>query len=70
MDLTPIEKLNILLDRDKISYTELAGRVGSSRQAVSQAMNNKNITIKKLEAFAAAAGYKMIVEFEKITPEK
>ena len=35
MELSPVEKLDVILKRENISYSDLAGRLGSSRQAVS-----------------------------------
>lgn len=69
MELSPVEKLDVILKRENISYSDLAGRLGSSRQAVSNFFRAENITLKTLENLAAAAGYKMTVEFEKITPD-
>lgn len=65
MILTPQEKLKILMDRDKITFTELARRMDKSPQSIAQIFKYDNITLEKLEELATAAGYDMIIEFKK-----
>lgn len=66
MNLDIIEALNILLKRDKISYTELARRLGTTPQNISQTLKKKDIGVNKIKEIAAAAGYDLIFDFKKI----
>ena len=65
MELKAIEKLDILLKRDNISYTDIAKKIDKTPQAVQQIFKSDNTTLSKLEEIAAAAGYDMIVDFVK-----
>lgn len=66
MDISVLEKLDILLKRDKITYSDIAQKIGVSPQSVAQSFKADNISIKKLKEIAAAAGYDLIIDYKKI----
>ena len=65
MELKATEKLKILLDRDKISYTDIAKKIDKTPQSVAQIFKSDNVSIEKLKEIAAAAGYDLIIDFVK-----
>lgn len=65
MDLKATEKLKILLERDGISYTDIAKIINKSPQSVAQIFKSDNTSILKLQEIAAAAGYDLIIDFVK-----
>lgn len=65
MELTPLEKLNVILDRENITKKELAERLGTSRQNLNNKLNRNNLSTSDLEKIAEAINYKIIIDFVK-----
>lgn len=63
MNLTVGEKIKIIMKRKGVSMTELAEKVGQSRQNLSNKMTRDNFTEKDVREIAAALGCEVVVEF-------
>lgn len=63
MPLTAKEKIKVLLDRRGMTLTQLAERLGQSRQNLSNKMSRGNFTEKDLYSIAAALGCTLSVSF-------
>lgn len=71
-NINVLEYLNILLKRDKISYTDIANKLDTTPQNISQSLKKNDISVERLKKIAAASGYDVIIDFKKIegTTEK
>ena len=58
MALTMGEKIRILLRRKKITISDLANMVGTSRQNLTNKLNRDNFSEKELQQIAEALGCK------------
>lgn len=56
MKLSVGEKVKIIMDRQKITMTELAPKAGQSRQNLTNKISRGNFTEKDIETIAAALG--------------
>ena len=56
MALTMAEKIRILLRRKKITISDLADMVGTSRQNLNNKLNRDNFSEKELQQIAEALG--------------
>ena len=65
-DINILEYLTILLKRDKISFSDIAKKLDTTPQNISQALKKNDISIERLKKIAAASGYTVIIEFKKI----
>lgn len=63
MNLTVGEKIKIIMKRKGVSMTELAEKVGQSRQNLSNKMTRDNFTEKDMREIATALGCEIVVEF-------
>lgn len=64
MKLTVGEKIKVIMKRQNVSMTELAERIGQSRQNLSNKMARDNFTEKDMREIATALGYEVVVEFK------
>ena len=65
MDLDIYEQIKIFCDREKLSYTDIALKMGISPQAVSQKIKKKNMHTSDLAALADAIGCDIKIELVK-----
>lgn len=65
MKLTTKEKLETIMRREGITVTDLAKRLGQSRQNVAVKINRDNLTEKDLKQFSNAIGYDYDIIFTK-----
>ena len=63
MNLTVGEKIKVIMKRQNINMTELAERVGQSRQNLSNKMSRDNFTEADMRAIASALECEVNVEF-------
>lgn len=63
MTLTIGEKIKIIMNRKNVSMTELAGKLGMSRQNLSNKMARDNFTEADTREIAAALGCEVVTEF-------
>lgn len=63
MNLTTGEKIKIIMKRQGINMTELAAKVGQSRQNLTNKMTRDNFTEKDMREIAAALECEVNVEF-------
>lgn len=54
MQLTVSEKIRLILGRRNLTLTDLAAKLGTSRQNLSNKMNRDNFTDKDIRQIAAA----------------
>lgn len=64
MDYTTSEKLEVIMRRKSVSVTELANRIGQSRQNVSIKFSKNNFTENELKLISAALDIDYRIEFE------
>ncbi len=63
--LSTTEKIKLIMDRDRITTTELAARMDLSRQALSNKFSRGKFTEQDLYSIAEALGYELNIEFIK-----
>lgn len=63
MEITAAEKLNIIMNRLKITMTGLAAATGQSRQNLTNKFARGNFTEKDLQKIAQAMGCEVKIEF-------
>ena len=65
-----VERFLNIMEEENITQSELASRLGKSRQYVSKILNEKgNFTIDSLAAISAALDHKLTIEIEALTGE-
>ncbi len=63
MQLTMSEKIKIILNRRNMTLTQLADKLGQSRQNMSNKMKRDNFSEKELSSIAEALGCTYSAEF-------
>ena len=64
MEYTTAEKIEIIMKRKNITMTELAKRLGQSRQNVSKKFKRDNFTESDLKAISEALEVGYVIEFK------
>ena len=63
MELSVAEKVRVIMNRQKISMTDLATKTGQTRQNLSNKMGRGNFTEKDIAAIAEAMGCTVSITF-------
>lgn len=63
MELSIAEKVRIIMKRKNVSMTDLAEKLGMSRQNLSNKMSRDNFTEKDIREIAAALECEAVIEF-------
>lgn len=63
MNMTPTEKIKVLLDRKKMTIGTLADVTGQTRQNLSNKLKRDNFSYNELKAIAAALGCTLDITF-------
>lgn len=63
MQLTMGEKIKVLLNRKNLTLSQLAERIGQSRQNLSNKMSRDNFSEKELYKIAAALDVEFVCKF-------
>lgn len=58
------EKIKILLIKRKMTLGELAGKVGTSPQNMSNKLRRDNFSYKEMQSVSSALGCKLCIAFE------
>lgn len=66
MNLSISEKIKVIMNREGVNMTELAERVGQSRQNLSYKLNRNNLTEEEAKAIASALGWEFAAEFRRV----
>ena len=65
MELTVIEKLKVIMTREKVSISDLARRIDKSPQNLAQQFKRADFRLSDLEKMAAVLGYDFTADFIK-----
>ena len=69
MELNIAEKIKIIMEREGVTMTTLAERVGQSRQNLTNKMKRNSFSEVEIRNIAAAIGYEFVTEFRKVDEE-
>ena len=69
MELNIAEKIKIIMEREGVTMTTLAERVGQSRQNLTNKMKRNSFSEVEIRNIAAAIGYEFVTEFRKVDKE-
>ena len=69
MELNIAEKIKIIMEREGVTMTALAERVGQSRQNLTNKMKRNSFSEVEIRNIAAAIGYEFVTEFRKVAKE-
>lgn len=65
-DVNVLEYLKVLLNRDSITYTDIAKKLDTTPQNIAQTFKRSDISVSRLQKIAAAADYELIIDFKKV----
>lgn len=66
MELNISEKIKIIMEREGVTMTTLAERIGQSRQNLTNKMKRNSFSEEEIKMIAAAIGYEFVAEFRKV----
>lgn len=66
--LNPIEQIKLILSREKMSETDLAKLLGTSRQNLHNKFDRGSLSSKDMEKIADVLGCDLVIEFVKKRP--
>lgn len=69
IELSFIEQIKILLDRNNMTMSDLASKLNTSRQNLHNKFARNKLSESEMEQIAKAMGYKLIINLEPINPK-
>lgn len=66
IELSFVEQYKLLLERENKTIADVAGKLGTTRQNISQKLNRNNLTEKDMEQLANAIGYNLDIIMSKL----
>jgi hypothetical protein len=66
IELSFAEQIKVLLDRDKLTMTDLANRLDTSRQNLHNKFVRNKFSEQEMEEIAFALGYKFTIKLDKL----